>query len=75
VESVGHVVHSDPFGARNVDTLFFMHGWARCGFHQKQAGTCYAEVVFLHQVESVGHTVHSGVSGVQNVDVPFFMLD
>jgi hypothetical protein len=48
VESVGHVVHSGPFEALNVDALFFMHGWARFGFYKKRVGTHYAKVIFLH---------------------------
>jgi hypothetical protein len=51
-----------------------MLGWAQCGFHRKCAGTCYAELVFLHLMGSVGHEVHSGVAGAQNVDALFFML-
>jgi hypothetical protein len=31
---------------------------------QKRVGTCYAKLVFTHQVGSVGHLVHSGVSEV-----------
>jgi hypothetical protein len=74
VGSVGHVVHSHKSGARNLNALFFMLGWAWCGFHKKCTGTSYAEFVFLHPVGSTGHIVHSGASGTRNVDALFFML-
>jgi hypothetical protein len=48
--------------------------WARCNFHNKHAGTRYAELVFLHPVRSVGHVVHFGALGARNVDALFFML-
>jgi hypothetical protein len=64
VGSTGHIVHSGVFGACNVDTLFFMLGWARCSFHKKVARTYSAELVFLHLVGSVGHIVNSGAPGL-----------
>jgi hypothetical protein len=67
-------VHSGASRARNVDTIFFKLGLARCGFNKQRDRTCYSELVFLLPVEVVGHVVHSSAFRAQNVDALFSML-
>jgi hypothetical protein len=50
-----------PF--HNVDTLYFMLGWDRCGFHKKHVMTSYVELVFLHPMGYACHVVYSGLAG------------
>jgi hypothetical protein len=52
----------------NIDTLFLMLRWARCGFHKKRVRICGVELVFLHLMGYEGHVVHSSASGPWNVD-------
>jgi hypothetical protein len=74
VGSAGHTVHFGASGVRNIDKLFFMLGWALCGFQKGHARTRYAELIFSHPVGYAGHLVHSGASGPQNFDALFFIL-
>jgi hypothetical protein len=62
MRSVGHVVHSGPFGVQNGDAPFFMLRWEQYGFDKKFIGAHYAKTVFLHPVRSAGHVVLSSAS-------------
>jgi hypothetical protein len=72
--SAGHIVHSSASEVQNINVLFFMAGWARCGFHKKRVGAQYAKLVFLTPMGSAGQLVLSQSSGAQNNDALFFML-
>jgi hypothetical protein len=63
VGSTCHVVHFGATKPQNIYTLFFILGWAQCGFHRKSVGTRYTELVFLHPMESVSHVEHSDAPG------------
>jgi hypothetical protein len=44
---MGHIVHFDVSGPRNIDTLLGMLQWERYGFYKKRVGTHYAELEFF----------------------------
>jgi hypothetical protein len=50
-----------------------MLSWDRYRYDKKRAGTCYAEILFLHLVASAGHIVHFGASMARNVNALFFI--
>jgi hypothetical protein len=47
VGSAGHVLHFGVFGARNIDTIFFVLECDRYGSYKKRVGTRYVELVFF----------------------------
>jgi hypothetical protein len=59
IGSMGHIVHSEAFRARNVNALFFILRWDRYRFNKKRVRTHYAKIVILHPVGSAGHVVHN----------------
>jgi hypothetical protein len=52
--SIGHIVHSGAFGARNFEALFVMLRWDRYRFYKKRDGTRYTKLLFLHPVGPYG---------------------
>jgi hypothetical protein len=72
--SASYKVHSGVSGAQNIDALFFVIGWSRCGFHEMLTGTRYIELGILHPVGSACHIVNSDASGPRNIDALFFTL-
>jgi hypothetical protein len=67
-------VHPGAYGARSVDTLFFMLGWIRCGFHKKRVRNMLRCTCVFAFDRICGHLLPSGASGPRNVDALFFML-
>jgi hypothetical protein len=61
-------------GAQNIDALFFMLVWARCGFQKKHSERHYVKLVFLYLMGSIGHILHYSASEARNVDALCFIL-
>jgi hypothetical protein len=71
VGSVGHVVISDVFGARNINAMFSCSVGPGAVSIKKLIKTSYTEHVFLYHVGPVGHVVYFGVFEAQNVNALF----
>jgi hypothetical protein len=50
MQSMSYVVHLCASRLQNVDVLFFMLDWPRCGSLKLQDRTQYAELVLFHPV-------------------------
>jgi hypothetical protein len=61
-------------GTKHRRTIFHA-GWDQHRFLKNRLGTCYAELVFLHQVGPAGRVVHSSASGARYVDALLFILE
>jgi hypothetical protein len=69
---MGHVVRSSASGARNVDALFFIPGWAQHGSHNKRIATRYTVLVFLHLVASTTCSALWCIRGVKHRHTIFY---
>jgi hypothetical protein len=60
-------VHFGESGPQNINTLFFMLGWASTDSPKKRFGTRETKIVFLDPLGSVGHVAHPVCPGLKTL--------